>query len=69
VDSTKFSAPEQHSRPQHKRIRRLLDVLMSSCASCGTRDADYFVSVPDDHLTFASGEELCEGCSIDHGLV
>jgi hypothetical protein len=52
-----------------KRARRMLAALLSSCAECGTRDADSFVSVPDGHLTFCAGDELCPECAMAHGVL
>jgi hypothetical protein len=71
VDNTKSSAPEHHSRPEvlSRRAHRLLSVLLSSCAECGTRDAEYYVSAPGGHLAFMEGDELCESCGINHGIL
>ncbi len=52
-----------------RRVRALLSVLLSSCAECGTRDAEYFVPVPGDHLTFFAGDELCPDCAANHGVL
>jgi hypothetical protein len=40
------------------------------CAACGGRfrGRDLF-EVPEDHLTFFEGQELCRECALGHGLV
>ncbi len=47
------------------RNRRLRE-----CAGCGGRYSgrDLF-EVGDDNLTFFEGDELCEGCAADHGVL
>jgi hypothetical protein len=69
VDSTKSTASEHHSRPEHRRVWRFLCVLLPSCAECGTQDADYFVRVPPGDLTYFEGDELCPSCAGDHGIL
>ena len=70
MDSTKSTAPEhsEAARTEHKRAWRFLAVLLSSCAECGTQDADYFVRVPPGDLTYCADDELCPDCSANHGL-
>jgi hypothetical protein len=69
VDSTNSTAPEHHSRTEYRRVWRFLAVLLSSCAECGTQDADYFARVPQGHPMFAEGSELCPECAADHGVL
>jgi hypothetical protein len=69
TDSPKAAAPEHHSRPDHKRVWRFLTLLLSSCAECGTQDADYFARVPPGHLTYCADDELCPSCAGDHGIL
>ena len=40
------------------------------CAGCGGRfrGQDLF-EVPDDHLTFFEGDELCQECACGHGVL
>ena len=40
------------------------------CAGCA-RKAPYreLHPVPEDHLTFFDGDQLCEGCAMDHGVL
>ena len=40
------------------------------CAECA-RKVPYreLHPVPEDHLTFFEGDELCEGCAMDHGVL
>ena len=73
MDSTKSTASEaEHSEaahPEHRRVWRFLRVLLPSCAECGTQDADYFVRVPPDDLTYCADDELCVSCAGDHGVL
>ena len=69
MDSTKSTAPEHHSGTEHRRVRLFLSVLLSSCAECGTQDADYFVRVPPGDLTYCADDELCPSCASDHGVL
>lgn len=69
MDRTKSTAPEHHSRTEHKRAWRFLSVLLSSCAECGTQDADYYVSVEAGDLTYFENDELCKECASNHGIL
>ncbi len=69
MDSTKSTAPEHHTSPEDKRVHRFLAVLLSSCAECGTQEADYFVRVPSGDLTYRADDELCCSCASDHGVL
>jgi hypothetical protein len=51
----------------HRKERRF-DHVQPSCAECGVRGLDLH-PVPGDHLTFFAGDELCEHCAINHGVL
>lgn len=45
-------------------------VLAGGCADCGASGLDVGLHpVPNDHLTFFSGDELCEDCAGNHGVL
>ena len=52
-------------------VRAVLPVTrLRLCADCGGRfrGRDLF-EIPEDHLTFFEGQELCRECALGHGLV
>jgi hypothetical protein len=61
------AAAQAKPRPQMER-RFAQASPEPSCAECGVRGLDLH-QVPEDHLTFFAGDELCEGCAINHGVL
>ena len=44
--------------------------LVGACAECGVSGAEATLyTIPDDHLTFFSGTELCGDCAPLHGVL
>lgn len=45
-------------------------IKLRTCAGCGGKfpGRDLF-DVPDDHLTFFEGDELCRSCARGHGIL
>jgi hypothetical protein len=55
---------------KHVYAARIARSMSGECAGCGrkVRFCDLH-DVGDDHLTFFEGDELCERCAIDHGVL
>ena len=75
-----YSLAHHDSEDRHQRglehvgditARALFPVIkMRTCVGCGGRFSgrDLF-EVPDDHLTFFEGDELCRSCARNHGVL
>jgi hypothetical protein len=50
------------------KLEHRFDHVAPSCAECGETDLDLH-QVPDNHLTFFEGDELCEACAINYGVL
>ena len=56
--------------PKRGTAKALARVLAGGCADCGVSGTDEgLFPVPEDHLTFFSGDELCGGCAVGHGVL
>ena|SRR5215213_11759366 len=55
---------------EHVYAARIARAKSVECAGCG-RKVRYrdLLEVGSDHLTFFEGDELCERCAIDHGVL
>jgi hypothetical protein len=73
ADAEFAAITEAVSRPKRigrKRGERMARILAGSCADCGASGLEVALySVPDDHLTFFAGDELCEDCAGNHGVL
>lgn len=59
--------PDKDTQDRRPAARRMVSILAGGCADCGASGLDHeLYPVPDDHLTFFSGDELCGECAGKH---
>ncbi len=57
-------------RCKHVLALRIFKARTGTCAGCGERHRHRdMYEVPDDHLTFFEGDELCRACAHAHGVL
>ena len=70
-ESCECPAFERRGLPcEHIYAARIARAKSGECAGCG-RKARYWDlhEVGDDHLTFFEGDQLCEQCAMNHGVL
>jgi hypothetical protein len=69
---TKSLAYSAHRKPEH-RAARTAKAKSSGCAGCSKsfphRDLLELTEDNHDNLTYLHGDQLCEGCAAQHGVL
>lgn len=61
--------PDEGALERRRDAKRMVKLLVGGCAACSASGLEHeLYPVPEDHLTFFGGDELCGECAQHHGL-